>query len=335
VLLKEIARNKRRSVVIIVLFVLIWIAIGAFIGWLSSGGGPTTTQTCDPTITTPGGAMFCQTVTQRGTAPDVAIPVGIAIAAAFAAGAVVLALKSGTRLVLAASGAHPADRQQYSRLHNVVEEMAISAGLPTPAVYVIDDPSPNAFATGISPKRASITATTGLLAIMDREELEGVIAHEMSHIKNYDVRLILIVSTLIGLAALLASLAWRSLLFSRPRGRDGEQLAVVVIAIATMLTLVAFVVGPLIRFALSRSREELADVSGAQLTRNPMGLAHALEKLQQNDKPFAKFNHATAAMCIDDPLQHHSQWFHHLFDTHPPIEDRIETLERISHGNAA
>jgi heat shock protein HtpX len=234
--------------------------------------------------------------------------------------------------VLAASAAHPADRQQYSRLHNVVEEMAISAGLPTPAVYVIDDPSPNAFATGISPKRASITATTGLLEIMDREELEGVIAHEMSHIKNYDVRLILIVSTLIGLAALLASLAWRSLIFARPRGRDGEQLALVVVVIATMLTLVAVVVGPLIRFALSRSREELADVSGAQLTRNPMGLAHALQKLEQNDKPFAKFNHATAAMCIDDPLQHHSEWFHHLFDTHPPLEERIAILERIAHG---
>jgi heat shock protein HtpX len=142
----------------------------------------------------------------------------------------------------------------------------------------------------------------------------------------------LIVSTLIGLAALLASLAWRSLIFARPRGRDGQQLALVVVIIATMLTLVAVVVGPLIRFALSRSREELADVSGAQLTRNPMGLAHALQKLEQNDKPFAKFNHATAAMCIDDPLQHHSEWFHHLFDTHPPLEERIQILERIAHG---
>ena len=315
----------------IVLFVLVWIGIGAFIGWLSSNGGSTTTQSCGPPFNADG-TETCRTVTQHGTAPSTAIPVGIAIAAAFAAGAVVFALKSGTRLVLAASGARPADRQQYGRLHNVVEEMAISAGLPTPAVYVIDDPSPNAFATGISPNRASITATTGLLEIMDREELEGVIAHEMSHIKNYDVRLILVVTTLIGFAALLASLAWRSRLFARPRGRDGEHLAVVVVVIATMLTLVAVVVGPLIRFALSRSREELADVSGAQLTRNPMGLAHALEKLEQNDKPFAKFNHATAAMCIDDPLQHHTEWFHHLFDTHPPIEERIAILQRIAQG---
>jgi heat shock protein HtpX len=334
VLLQEIARNKRRSVVIVVLFVLVWVGIGALVGWLASGTGGSSTS-CDPRFTNPDGSPACQTVTQTGTAPEVAIPVGIAIASALAAGAVVFALNSGSRLVLAAAGARPADRTQYSRLHNVVEEMAISAGLPTPAVYVIDDPSPNAFATGISPARASITATTGLLEIMNREELEGVIAHEMSHIKNYDVRLILVVSTLIGLAALLASLAWRSLLFARPRGRDGEQVAVLVMVLALFLTLIALVVGPLIRFALSRRREELADVSGAQLTRNPMGLAHALRKLEQNDKPFAKFNHATAAMCIDDPLQHHDQWYHHLFDTHPPIEERIAILERIARGESA
>jgi heat shock protein HtpX len=333
-LLKEIARNKRRSVAIVVLFVLVWVAIGAFIGWLSSDNGSSSpTQTCDPQATLPDGTpLGCTTVTHRGAPPEVAIPVGMAIAALLAAGSVVVALKSGSKLVLAASGARPADPDQYRQLHNVVEEMALSAGLPKPAVYVIDDPSPNAFATGISPQRASITATTGLLEMMNREELEGVIAHETSHIKNYDVRLILIVSTLIGLAALLASLAWRSLIFTRPRGRDGEQAAVLVLAVATMLTLVAVVVGPLIRFALSRSREELADVSGANLTRNPMGLAHALEKLEGNDKPFAKFNHATAAMCIDDPLQHHSQWYHHLFDTHPPIEERIAILEKIAQG---
>jgi heat shock protein HtpX len=237
--------------------------------------------------------------------------------------------------VLAVSGAHPADPEQYRQLHNVVEEMAISAGLPKPAVYVIDDPSPNAFATGVSPGRAAITATTGLLEVMNREELEGVISHEMSHIKNYDVRLILVVTTLIGLAGLLASLVWRSAFFMRPRGRDAEQFTILVIAAGALLTIVAVIVGPLIQFALSRSREELADVSGAKLTRNPVGLMHALEKLEQNDKPFAKFNHATAAMCIDDPLQHHEKWFHHLFDTHPPIEERIAILQKIAQGQAA
>ena len=298
--LEEIAHNKRRSVVVIVLFMLVWLGIGAVVGALSGGGA--------------------------------SIVTGVVIAGIAAALGVVYAIFAGNRLVLAASGSKPADPTQYQQLHNVVEEMAIASGLPKPAVYVIDDPSPNAFATGVSPKRASITATTGLLQTMNREELEGVIAHEMSHIKNYDVRLILIVSTLIGFAAILASLVWRSAFFMRPRGKDGGEIVLVVIVAAALLTIVAFVVGPLIRLALSRRREELADVSGAQLTRNPMGLMHALQKLQANDKPFAKFNHATAAMCIDDPLQHHSARFHHLFDTHPPIEERIAILQKIAGG---
>jgi heat shock protein HtpX len=157
----------------------------------------------------------------------------------------------------------------------------------------------------------------------------------MSHIRNYDVRLILIVTTLIGFAGLLASLAWRSVIFARPRGRDSGGIVLAAVAVGVLFSVVAFIVGPLIKFALSRSREELADVSGVGLTRNPLGLMHALQKLEQNDKPFAKFNHATAAMCIDDPLQHHEGWSHRLFDTHPPLEERIAILERIAQGHAA
>jgi heat shock protein HtpX len=307
-MLEEIARNKRRSVMVIAVFVLIWVGIGALLG-----------------------AVFGGSSGSRGSA----IFTGIAIAAIFAACASAYALTSGSRLVLAVSGARPADPHQYQQLHDVVEEMAISAGLPKPAVYVIDDPSPNAFATGVSPSKAAITATTGLLQIMNRDELEGVIGHEMSHIKNYDVRLILVVSTLIGFAGLLASLVWRSAFFMRPRGRDGGQIVILIVAAGALLTIVAVLVGPLIQFALSRSREELADVSSANLTRNPTGLIHALQKLEQNDEPFARFNHATAAMCIDDPLQHHEGWAHRLFDTHPPIEERIAILEKIEHGQSA
>ena len=305
-LLKEIARNKRRSVIVVTMFVIVWIAIGALLGALFSGG------------TSVGGAILT----------------GIVIAGLGAGLAILYSVTSGTKLVLSVSGARPAERNQYPQLYNIVEEMAIAAGLPTPAVYVINDPSPNAFATGISPNKAAITATTGLLGMMNREELEGVISHEMSHIKNYDVRLILIVTTLIGMAALLASLLWRSAIFM-PRGRDGQQVALFVFAAGAVLSIVAFLVGPLIQLALSRRREELADVSGVNLTRNPAGLIHALQKLEQNDEPFKGFNHATAAMCIDDPLQHHEAWYHHLFDTHPPLEERIAILQRIAQGQPA
>lgn len=309
-LLREIARNKRRSVIVISLFVLVWAGIGALLGALFSG---------------------------RTSSPWAAVAGGIVVAAALAALGAAFALASGARLVLAVSGAQPADPGQYQQLHNVVDEMSIAAGLPKPAVYVIDDPSPNAFATGTSPNRAAITATTGLLQTMNREELEGVISHEMSHIKNYDVRLILVVTTLIGFAALLASLVWRTAFFAGPGDGDSDsnQFAIFIIAAGIALTVVAVIVGPLIQLALSRSREELADVSGANLTRNPMGLVHALEKLEQNDKPFARFNHATAAMCIDDPLQHHEGWWHHLFDTHPPIDQRIAILQKIASGQGA
>jgi Zn-dependent protease with chaperone function len=312
VLLDEIARNKRRTVIVMALFVLVWLGLGAGFGAIFGGGS-----------------------SGSGSSRGSAIATGVVIFGFLALCGSAFALLSGTRLVLAVSGAHPADPQQYAQLHNIVEEIALGAGIPTPAVYVIDDPSPNAFATGVSPNRAAITATTGLLAIMNREELEGVISHEMSHIKNYDVRLILVVTTLIGMAGLLASLAWRSVFLARPRGKSGGQVVMLAVVVGVLFSIVAFIVGPLIQFALSRSREELADVSGAELTRNPVGLIHALQKLQQNDKPFAKFNHATAAMCIDDPLQHHEGWVHRMFDTHPPIEERIAVLQKIASGQAS
>ena len=314
---EQIARNKRRAVLYVFVFFVIWVGIGAAIGAIFY-----------PASTNPDGTL-------TSTHPQ-AIVAGMVIAGLFAVGATLFSVSAGDKLVLAVSGARPADPTQYAQLHNIVEGLAIGDGMPKPAVYVINDPSPNAFATGISPKRAAITATTGLLEMMNREEVEGVIGHEMSHIKNYDVRLLLIVSTLIGLAGLIASVIWRSLFYVRigGRDRDGGNAFIVVIAAALLLSIVGFIVGPLIRLAISRRREELADVSGVALTRNPEGLISALKKLQQNDKPFAKMNHATAAMCIDDPLQHHESWFHHLFDTHPPLEERIAILERIEQGRA-
>jgi heat shock protein HtpX len=244
--------------------------------------------------------------------------------------AVLWALALGKATVLAVSGAHEVTRDQAPVLYDVVQTLTIGSGLPMPKIYIIDDPSPNAFATGLSPKSAAITVTTGLLQMMNREELEGVLGHEMSHIRNYDVRLVLIVSTVVAFAGLLASLLWRSLFFTRGgNNRDSGYLIVVLIAAAAVLTVIAVIIGPIMQFSLSRSRESLADASSVELTRNPVGLLHALQKISQNDKPFAKMTHTTAAMCFDDPLQHHESFFHHLFDTHPPIEERIAALQAM------
>ena len=316
----EIASNKRRTVIFIALFFVIWLAIGAV-------GGLLFKAVYHPTAN----AQYARApTTNYGWTPVI---VGIAICGALAVGGIIYSLNAGAALVLRVSGAVPADPAQYRQLHDLVEALAIGEGIPKPAVYVIEDPSPNAFATGVSPEKAAITFTTGLLAIMNREELEGVASHEMSHIKNHDIRLLLVVGTMIGMAALLASILWRSAFFAGGgRGGSGNQAVLVIITAGALLAIVGFIFGPLIRLALSRRRESLADVSGVELTRNPAGLLSALKKLQQNDKPFKKMNHATAAMCIDDPLQHHDAWYHHLYDTHPPIEERIAALEKIASG---
>ena len=308
----EIASNKRRSIIFIVLFFAIWLAIGAGCGAIVNA----VNQPAPPV--------------NDGAKP---IIVGMVIAGFLALCGILYSLNSGDRMVLRVSGAVPADPVRYQQLHNLVEALAIGDGIPKPTVYVIDDPSPNAFATGVSPQRASITFTTGLLATMNREELEGVTSHEMSHIKNHDIRLLLVVGTMIGMAALLASILWRTAFFAG-RGRNGAQIMLVIFVAGALLAVVGFIFGPLIRLALSRRRESLADVSGVELTRNPAGLLSALRKLQQNDKPFKKMNHITASMCIDDPLQHHEAWYHRLYDTHPPIEERIAELERIASGQS-
>jgi heat shock protein HtpX len=309
----EIASNKRRSVIFIALFFAIWLAIGAAAGAIFKAANHNAVPPAN-----------------YGVRP---IGVGMVIAGILAILGILYSLNSGDRMVLRVSGAVPADPVRYQQLHNLVEALAIGDGIPKPAVYVIEDPSPNAFATGVGPQRASITFTTGLLATMNREELEGVAGHEMSHIKNHDIRLLLVVGTLIGMAALLASILWRSAFFAG-RGRNGAQIMFVIFVAGALLAVVGFIFGPLIRLALSRRRESLADVSGVELTRNPAGLLSALKKLQQNDKPFKKMNHVTASMCIDDPLQHHEAWYHRLYDTHPPIEERIADLEKIASGQS-
>ena len=290
----QIARNKRNSIIVIAGFLVVWLAAGLVIGALASGEG---------------GAIAG------------AIVLGI-----LGAAAALYAYYFGAATVLSAMGAREADPRQYQQLHNIVQALAIGDGLPLPKVYVIDDSSPNAFATGRDPNHAAVTVTTGLLQTMNREELQGVLAHEMSHIKNFDVRLLLVVTTMIGMAALIASAFWNSIGRTRLRGQG----AIVVLAIGVVFTLIAFIVGPLMQLALSRQRESLADVSGVELTRNPTGLISALQKIAQNDRPPERFNHAVAAMMIDNPEEHHGSFFNRLFDTHPPIAERIAALQRIA-----
>ena len=290
----QIARNKRNSIIVIAGFLVVWLAAGLVIGALASGEG---------------GAIA-----------------GAIVLGVLGVGAALYAYYFGAATVLSAMGAREADPRQYQQLHNIVQALAIGDGLPLPKVYVIDDPSPNAFATGRDPNHAAVTVTTGLLETMNREELEGVLAHEMSHIKNFDVRLLLVVTTMIGMAALIASAFWNSIGRTRLRGQG----AIVVLAIGVAFTLIAFIVGPLMQLALSRQRESLADVSGVELTRNPTGLISALQKIAQNDRPPERFNHAVAAMMIDNPEEHHGSFFSRLFDTHPPIAERIAALQRIA-----
>jgi heat shock protein HtpX len=294
----QISRNKRNSIIVIGGFLLVWLAVGAIIGLIASGGS---------------GAI-----------------VGAVILGILGVGAALYAYYLGSATVLAAMGAQEANPQQYQQLNNVVQALAIGDGLPLPKVYVINDPSPNAFATGRDPNHASVTVTTGLLQIMNREELEGVLAHEMSHIKNFDVRLLLVVTTMIGLAAIIAGVFWNSVGRMRFGGRNSGQAALVIFAIGALFTIVAVLVGPLMQLALSRQRESLADVSGVELTRNPQGLISALQKIAQNDKPPERFNNAVAAMMIDNPEEHHGSFFSKLFDTHPPIAERIAALQRIA-----
>ncbi|TMF45923.1 MAG: zinc metalloprotease HtpX [Chloroflexi bacterium] len=291
----QIARNKRNSIIVITGFLLVWLLAGFVVGEFA------------------GGLSYAITG---------AIILGIL--------GVLAALYSyylGSATVLSAVGAHEADPQQFQQLYNIVQTLAIGDGLPVPKVYIIEDPSPNAFATGRDPQHAAVTVTTGLLQMMNREELEGVLAHEMSHIKNFDVRLLLVVTTMIGLAAIISSLVWNGAL--RFRSRDDRAL-LIVFAVGIIFTLIAFIVGPIMQLALSRQRESLADVSGVDLTRNPAGLIGALKKIAANEKPMQRFNHAVAAMCIDNPTEHHGSFFNHLFDTHPPIEERIAALEKIA-----
>ena len=297
-----IRSNKRRSVLLIIGFIAVVAVIGFAFGLVFGNG-------------------IVATV--------VALVVGAIVA--------FTSYWKADKIALAVSRARPADPQEYARLHNIVEGLCIAGGLPKPGVYVIDDQAPNAFATGRDPKHAAIAVTTGLLEKMNRVELEGVVAHELSHIRNYDILISTLAVTMVGAAALLADMGvrmmwWNGGRVARSGDRDsrGNPLALIVFA----LLILAPIVAKAMQAAISRNRETLADVSACQLTRYPPGLISALEKLQADTTVTHAASTATAHLWIEQPMSGVGDngrlgGLHRMFDTHPPLEERIALLREL------
>lgn len=238
------------------------------------------------------------------------------------------------KLVLATSGAKEIKITDNPELFRTVENLCIGDGLPTPRIYIINDPSPNAFATGRGPKNSVICFTTGILEKLNKVELEGVTAHELSHVKNYDIRLMGVVAILVGFIALLANLFMQQLWFGgmgRDREDRGSNFQAIFLVIGIVLAILSPIAATLIQLAVSRKREFLADASGALLTRYPEGLAEALEKISKDPTPLRKANNATAHLFIVNPFKGKTakSLFSSLFDTHPPVEERIKALREM------
>ena len=226
-------------------------------------------------------------------------------------------------LAVMMTGAEPITKKDNPRLYNIVENLSITTGLPMPKVYIINDKAPNAFATGRDPQHAVVAATTGLLDIMDDKELTAVMAHEMSHVKNYDIRVSMIVFGLVCMVGLISDIAFRMVFYGdRRRNNEGSPVGYVLIIVAAVLSPVLAAVA---QMAVSRQREYLADASAVNITRYPEGMIAALKKLQAHSQPMKSQNTAAAPMYINDPLR--KGFFNNLFSTHPPIEKRIERLE--------
>ncbi|HZQ29727.1 MAG TPA: M48 family metalloprotease [Patescibacteria group bacterium] len=235
------------------------------------------------------------------------------------------------KLVLATAGAKPATKEQYPEYFSIVEKLSKEDGLPMPKLYVINDSSMNAFATGRSPQNAVVAATSGILENMNRTELEGVLAHELSHVKNFDIRLMAIVSVLVGFIAMLSNIFMNSLFFGGNRDRDEKNNSqAIFLVIGIIFAILTPLVATLIQLAVSRKREFLADASGALLTKYPEGLALALVKLEKDTKPLKNANNATAHLFITNPFKAKSKdWITSLFMTHPPLEERIKILRSM------
>ena len=303
---REIGRNRFRSWLLVAIVILVLGTLGGAVGY-TTGLGAT------------------------GIIVALAVAVAMALGSWFA----------GDALVMATSGAREIDPNQapperYQQLVNVVEEMRLAGGLPRPRVWIIDDSAPNAFATGRDPEHASVAVTTGLLEKLDREELQGVIGHEMSHIGNLDIRFTLLVGVLVGAIALLADWFLRFTYWGGGRrsssdsDRGGGGAAALIFVLALVLAVLAPLIGRLVQAAVSRSRESLADSTAVEMTRNPLGLARALRTISDDTEVLEVANRATQHLYIVNPIKSFEERAKSLWDTHPPIADRVRALENIA-----
>ena len=295
---EQIASNKRKSFFLILFFLCLIFLLAWIFGELTNWG-----------------------------------PYGLIIAALIAIAMTFGGYYSSDKIVLAISRAKTVEKKDYPYLYNVVEGLAIAAGLPKPRCYIIDDTAPNAFASGRNPKNSVIVVTKGLLEKLNRVELEGVIAHEMSHIKNYDILVQTLAVVMVGVIALLSDWILRSFFWGGGRrkrsGKGGGNAAAIIIVVGLVLAVLSPLIAQFIRFAVSRKREFLADANGAFLTRYPPGLASALKKLAADKEPLEAANKATAHLYIVNPLKDIKGNVNKLFSTHPLIEERVAALEKM------
>jgi heat shock protein HtpX len=306
---ERIARNRRNSLLLIVAFLAFVTIFGYIIGFAWIG---------DPVR-----ALF-----------------GLALALIVGVVSGLVSYFAGDKMVLAASRAREITHDDAPVLFNVVEEMSIASGLPMPKVYIIDDSAPNAFATGRDPEHATVAVTSGLLEKLDRDELQGVIAHEMSHVANFDIRYSMLVGILVGSTVLISDFFLRGLWFSGGRGGrrggdGGNQLQLIMMLIAIVLAILAPLFARLLQLSISRQREFLADATAVRLTRNPSGLADALQKIGGDREVLEAANRATAHLYIVNPIKTFEKRSKGLFSTHPPIEERIQILRALEAGGIA
>lgn len=293
-LYRQILENKRKTVGLIILFSVIVLGIGWGLGYLINHDSVS----------------------------------GLIIAGVILVFYVPITYMSASSQVLRMSGAREIKKEDHPQLFGIVEELTIAARLPMPKIYIVNDPSPNAFATGIKPEKSVVAFTTGLLDTLNREELAGVVAHELAHIRNYDIRLMTICIALVGVIAILANLGSRMLFLGG--GRRGNRKAnPALLIIAILFVILAPLAAQFVRFAVSRNREYLADATAVEYTRNPVGLINALKKISGDPRDVKHAQAATASMYICRPIGKKRKKRRNLLATHPPIESRIERLEKM------